>query len=284
MSRSNLFIIGNGFDLAHGMPTGYGDFRRWLLQDNRFDVIHELQSAYPAKINEDYLLWCDFEKALGEYDLDTVINWSWENLYLTVDSLGNQLFNSNFIDTQLPAIIDESFTRWVRSIPMPNIEKYDCITKDSLYLTFNYTDTLEQLYEIPERHVLHIHGRASKGDKLVVGHNRTINPADYWDDNLEMRENNERMQRLTDMNYLCKPVDEIIEQYDWYFKGLGYTEDIHILGHSCGEIDYPYFMKIKKSIPTDAIWHFNPYTTEDTIRIEKFIQAIDITNYVEHLS
>lgn len=284
MPYTDFFIIGNGFDRAHGMLTGYGDFKRWLIENYRFDVIHELQSAYPIQKEDDYLLWCDFEKALGEYDLDTVINWSWENLYLTEVSLGNQLFGGGLIATQLPEIIDEAFTKWVCSIQMPTEKVYDNITRSSIYLSFNYTDTLEQLYEIPERHVLHIHGRASKGDKLVVGHNRTINPADYWDDNLEMRENNERMQRLTDMNYLRKPVDEIIEQYDWYFKGLGYTEDIHILGHSCGEIDYPYFMKIKKSISTDAIWHFYPYTTEDTIRIEKFIQAIDITYYVEHLS
>ena len=119
MSYYDFFIIGNGFDRAHGMPTGYGDFRRWLLQNNRFDFIHELQSAYPVRIKDDYLLWSQFEKALGEYDLETVINWSWENLYLTVNSLGNQLFNNSFIDTQLPDIIDEAVTKWVRSIKMP---------------------------------------------------------------------------------------------------------------------------------------------------------------------
>lgn len=280
MPYTSLFIIGNGFDRAHGMPTRYGDFRRWLIANNRFDVIHELQSAYSIQKEDDYMLWCDFEKALGEYDIDTVINWSWENLYLTVDALGNQLFNDSFIDTQLPDIIDEAFTKWVRSIPMPIHTKFDNISKNSIYLTFNYTDTLEQLYQIPERHVLHIHGRASKWDKLIVGHNRMINPADYWDDNIQMRENNERMQRLTDMNTLCKPVDEIIERYDWYFKGLGFTEDIHILGHSCGEIDYPYFKKIKESVLSDVKWHFNPHTPEDKMRIEKFIQTIGITNYM----
>ena len=57
MPYTDFFIIGNGFDRAHGMPTGYGDFRRWLLQNNRFDFIHELQSAYPARIKDDYLLW-----------------------------------------------------------------------------------------------------------------------------------------------------------------------------------------------------------------------------------
>ena len=89
MFYSDLYILGNGFDQAHKMPTGYRDFRRWLVENNRFDVIQEFQSAFPAKKDDDYLLWPQFEKALGEYDLDTVINWSWENLYLTADSAGN---------------------------------------------------------------------------------------------------------------------------------------------------------------------------------------------------
>lgn len=279
MPNSELFIIGNGFDSAHGMPTGYGDFRRWLLKNNRFDVIQELQSAYPAKIKDDYLLWSEFEKALGEYDIDTVINWSWESLFLTEISLGNQLFNSGFIDTQLPDIIDEAFTKWVRSISIATTKAYDKLSQDALYLTFNYTDTLEQLYHIPEQQVLHIHGRASKGDKLIVGHNRQINPADYWDDNIEMRENNERMQRLTDMNTLCKPVFELIERNEYFFEGLGNITDIHILGHSCEAVDYPYFRKVKESVPTDACWHFYPYDMNDDVRrIILLIKAIGI-NY-----
>lgn len=164
----SLYILGNGFDLAHEMPTGYRDFRRWLVENNRFDVIQELQSAYPAKIEDDYLLWSQFERTLGEYDLDTVINWSWENLYLTVDSLGNQLFSNSFIDTQLPDIIDEAFSKWVRSIKIAAKGVYNEIPFDAIYLTFNYTDNLEQLYHIPEQQVLHIHGRASKGDKRRV--------------------------------------------------------------------------------------------------------------------
>ena len=279
MLYSELYIIGNGFDRAHGMPTGYGNFRQWLLKNNRFDVIQELQSAYPAKIKDDYLLWSEFEKALGEYDLDTVIDWSWENLFLTVDSLGNQLFNNGFIDTQLPDIIDEAFTKWVRSIPIANVKAYDKIPQDALYLTFNYTDTLERLYHIPEMQVLHIHGRASKGEKLIVGHDRQINPADYWDDNIDMRENNERMQRLTDMNTLCKPVFELIDKNEYFFDGLGNIKDIHIIGHSCEAVDYPYFRKVKESVPTDAWWHFNPYDMKDDVRrTNLLIKAIGINH------
>lgn len=47
MSLSVLFVIGNGFDLAHGMAMRYADFKQWLIENDRIDVIHELQSALP---------------------------------------------------------------------------------------------------------------------------------------------------------------------------------------------------------------------------------------------
>ena len=249
------------------MPTGYGDFRQWLIKNYRHDVILELQSAYPTKIDSKYLLWSEFEKALGEYDINVVINWSWESLYLTQDSVGNQLFNNSYIDTQIPDIIDEAFTKWIRGVQISSKKVCDYITQDALYLSFNYTDTLEQLYNIPESQVLHIHGRASKGEKLIVGHNHYITPSDYWDDAIDLRENNERMQRLADMNNLCKPVFEIIERYECFFKGLSGITDINVIGHSCDEIDYPYFKKIRESVARDVKWHFNPFEDNKDIDI-----------------
>ena len=127
--------------------------------------------------------------------------------------------------------------------------------------------------------MLHIHGRASRGEKLIVGHNREINPGDYWDDNLDMRENNERMQRLTDMNILCKPVFKLLERNEYFFEGLGNIKDIQIFGHSCEEVDYPYFRKVKESVNTNALWHFNPHSDDDKVREKKLIEEIGIENY-----
>lgn len=274
-----LYIIGNGFDRAHGMATTYSDFRKWLIANNRIDVIYELQSAFPAKTGKDYLLWSEFEKALGKYDINKVINWSWEDLYLTEYSIGGQVIGKPdfFLNTQLPDILSEAFTKWVQNIPIantPNEENH--LELDAYYLTFNYTDTLEVLYGIPEKQILHIHGRASRNDRLIVGHNREINPCDYWDDKLDMRENNERMQRLIDMNDLRKPYYEIMTHNDIFFHNLIHVQDIHIKGHSCAEVDYPYFRKIKDSVDIRAIWHFAPHSVDDRPRMQKLIELIGI--------
>lgn len=281
MSYSNLYIIGNGFDIAHKMPTGYGDFRQWLIDNNRIDVIQELQSAYPKKINDKYLLWSEFEKALGEYDLETVINWSMESLCLTECYVGGQTFYApDFIlNTRLPDIINDVFSRWISSVPIATTKADYNIVQDALYLSFNYTDTLEHLYQVPESNVLHIHGRASKGEKLVVGHNRITNITKYFADGLSVGEQNERIQRLSDMNTLRKPYRSLIARNKSFFNKLQSVQDIFIYGHSCDKLDYPYYKRIKKSVSEDVKWHFYPYIEnieKDLKRMKLLIKEMGI--------
>lgn len=38
----NILVIGNGFDLAHGLPTKYGDFLEWIVDELYFyDYLNE---------------------------------------------------------------------------------------------------------------------------------------------------------------------------------------------------------------------------------------------------
>lgn len=38
----NILVIGNGFDLAHGLPTKYGDFLEWIVDELYFyDYLYE---------------------------------------------------------------------------------------------------------------------------------------------------------------------------------------------------------------------------------------------------
>lgn len=277
MSYSDLFIIGNGFDLAHGMPTKYDDFKRWLFENDRIDIIQELQHAFPSMKGGGYLLWSDFETALGQYDIDTVLNWGWDDLYITSTSIGNLKFDrpSSLLNIQLPDIIRDVFPAWVKSIPIATIPTYK-LPSQALYLSFNYTDTIERLYRIPDSQILHIHGRVSVNDALVVGHNRSIDPSEYWDDHLDVRENNERMQRLVDMNDLQKPSLELINRNESFFRLLNTVQTVTVLGHSCASMDYPYFRKVRMSIRGDAEWIFNPYSEEDVIRINTLKKEVGL--------
>ena len=58
----DLIILGNGFDLAHELPTKYSDFRDFTWINNR-----EFYEQLTKYIFEDDL-WNDFENALGSFD------------------------------------------------------------------------------------------------------------------------------------------------------------------------------------------------------------------------
>ena len=42
---TNLFIIGNGFDISHGMKTKYSDFRNYLIKKYSIKQA-DLESSY----------------------------------------------------------------------------------------------------------------------------------------------------------------------------------------------------------------------------------------------
>ena len=43
----NILVIGNGFDLAHGLPTTYGDFLKYVAAFNRVkDSSEDTKSQY----------------------------------------------------------------------------------------------------------------------------------------------------------------------------------------------------------------------------------------------
>lgn len=72
-----LYIIGNGFDMHHGMPTAFSDFYHWMKIHPYFDAITKIEEIYGVM---DDKLWSDFEKSLGEIDMyDYAIEQTREN-------------------------------------------------------------------------------------------------------------------------------------------------------------------------------------------------------------
>ena len=69
-----LYIIGNGFDLAHGMKTSYEDFHQWLLDNGETSAVKRLETLYPD-ISDNEGRWCDVESALGSITLEETINY-----------------------------------------------------------------------------------------------------------------------------------------------------------------------------------------------------------------
>ena len=79
-----------------------------------------------------------------------------------------------------------------------------------------------------------------------------------------------------DMNELRKPYWEIMERNSFFFQKLSGVRDVFVLGHSCAEVDVPYFSKVKDSVDSEAICHFSPYGEEDRLRIINLMKMINI--------
>lgn len=280
-----LYIIGNGFDLMHHMKTRYSDFKKWLIMNGRFDIIEEFQSVFNSKQDNDYLLWMDFEKALGKYDIDVAQSWSFQNLYVVecFNSETKILSTDGFINVQLDDIVNDIFSQWVSLIPLALQRNVD-LDSNALYFSFNYTDTLERLYSLSEQNILHIHGRASKGEHLVVGHNNYCDIKNHWNDNVCIKEKNEHNEGIIYMNNLCKPIQEIIANNKDFFTRLNHVDEVEVIGHSCSEIDIPYFKRIKESVQDNAIWKFNPYSEEDKIRINRLVRYCNISCWIWNIN
>lgn len=84
-----------------------------------------------------------------------------------MDRAEDRAYNIRLAMSQL----SKYFTEWINSITLKDIiQKSDfknlIDTKNDLFLTFNYTSTLESIYNCCN--VLHIHGKI--GENLLFGH------------------------------------------------------------------------------------------------------------------
>lgn len=67
MANNNLYIVGNGFDLRHGIPSRYLDFGSYLKE-----VDPETYEMVDRYFVVDDSFWWEFEDRLAELDSDTV--------------------------------------------------------------------------------------------------------------------------------------------------------------------------------------------------------------------
>jgi len=129
--------------------------------------------------------------------------------------------------------------------------------KTNYFFSFNYTQTLENVYNISENSVCHIHG-VSKGIKnlndstivdLIFGHGR------------ESFETDVTNIVSTAYNITKKPVCQCIEKNLLFFDKLRDINNIYSYGFSFGDVDMPYIEKICHSIrnTTNVTWYFNDF-------------------------
>ncbi|MBK9446212.1 MAG: bacteriophage abortive infection AbiH family protein [Betaproteobacteria bacterium] len=276
-----LYIIGNGFDLHHQIPSSYADFGRFV---SRVDPhLHSLFENYFSFDGN----WADFENTLAHLDIDLILDEA--STYLVSYSADDwsdafhhdYQYEVNRIVSSLSTELKKRFTEWICHLTIPTPSSCQVPLLDlpvhARYLTFNYTNTLQALYGVFPDRITYIHNHAAGPDSdLVLGHG--VNPkaivslnvgADLEDQDTRVTQANECIDEYFSRTY--KPTDRVISAHQDFFDSLSVVERIYVLGHSLSEVDWPYFALIAEKTKASAPDWIVSYRDEAKVRIMKEI-------------
>ena len=290
MKNSTLYVIGNGFDQRHGLKSSYGEYHEYVhnntpnVEDFLYQYFFLKEKLY---IKDEKYYWCNFENDLASFDAEQFYS-DYDNVSEgTGDQENPQRSDYNGVEDEIidesgkmHSEIRESFWNWINDISETEIEQKNMhFEKDALFLSFNYTPTLEKVYNIPN--VFHIHGYIGDGndEKLVFGHGMEVLEGEIpeLDENGESNRtpsyDAEAASHILFYQFQ-KPVKNIIDENQSFFDSLKDVEKVVVLGHSLNDIDMLYILKIKKCISKKSSWLIVYYDNKDKERAKDAMNII----------
>ncbi|MCV9901350.1 bacteriophage abortive infection AbiH family protein [Exiguobacterium sp. N5] len=297
----NLFIVGNGFDLAHGRHTEYSDFHEYLkitypealhiepsfnfssttLPDGselyeQSEVVAFIMDVI-SRAEADGENWCDIENSLGMLDYANYYD-DMSNLFDEDDKKYNPFHMAyNYEDVsndfyKVTSKIKDLFSEWINTIQISDViakksfEEIIDISNDYC-ISFNYTRILEKIYRM--KNVFHLHGL--QNSEIIIGHGILRTEFENIYTGTE--------DILWEIHHsLKKDTDKIIENWGSLFNSLNSVDKIYSHGFSFSDVDLPYIEKICEVIDTENItWFLNDYE-DDTVR-DKYMSRIRRCGY-----
>jgi len=293
-----LYIIGNGFDLYHRLPSSYLNFKAFVKENDT--ILYEKIDRYLdyngnfwyafednlRNINEEYLI----DDAMQYYTPFRVGDWSeWnhEN-YESILELSTIHLNSN---------LKSNLAKWALQLnKSPLSIRHLDLLRDSLFVTFNYTNTLERHYNIEENRILYIHGKVyDENSELIYGHSLSKSEAEFdfepVQEELDKEEKSgqfyrsigedNRIEKGIDIIKLFyhntrKPIEKVIKKNELLFNKLDNINEVIIIGHSLSKVDIPYIEAIAKKVKPNSKWIVYYYNSNDIPYHLKVLNSIGI--------
>ena len=311
---SKLYIIGNGFDMHHGINSSYFEYRMWLKK-NHEDIYWKIVSLFYVddESNESIIQlekkqhpwWKNFENSRGNIDLAEIVDNCVFNNYPDISSeeFRDRDYHAPEIDAELKlstlvSDIKSTFEEWICSLNEPKItEKIFLFIKNTFFISFNYTDTLENLYLIPRKSICYIHGKADNNEELVIAHNKS------WEDLMELADNTpeppnecvtpEELEEwysfhgdfITDQTRdvavreyvnLRKDTLRIMSDNEQMFKSLSNVEKVYVYGFSFSDVDIHYIKELISIISPLARWEISYYSDSEMDDFSKIMQSLNV--------
>lgn len=174
MNGNILYVIGNGFDIHHGLMTDVDSFLNIL---NNKKIYPEMSNA--IEFFDNYGVdWNEYENALSKMELDVFE----EDYIVAPDYMSDResdrdggIENMRLCLSSISRAIMDSLTEMVENanqdLNSTNRKIRNIFREGDAILSFNYTSTIEGLYELPENiKILHIHGYYKDNDELIFGY------------------------------------------------------------------------------------------------------------------
>lgn len=183
--------------------------------------------------------------------------------------------------------IKEAFSDWLQNVDYPATIGDLKLNKDAIFLSFNYTDTLYKLYNIPKSKIIHIHNSIEdNGSDLIFGHNlEIVNESELdenGDSNRTMFTDSENASKSLLYSFK-KTIEDIIKENRDFFISLSNMDTIYILGHSINDIDLPYFEYINKVVKQNANWVISYHNDDEPERMKNALERIGIVSYISFI-
>lgn len=300
------FILGNGFDISFGLKSSYKSFYKWYLkQPSETDNIAQFKETIK---NDDADTWADFEKGLGEYsrqflldDIENFYECYQDAHYKLMEYLGTQEQNITVDERKLNIFSESLLNFYSELIPVESElfqGKINNIPEDIAYnlISLNYTYVIDAFKENADsplntwkaggyvrksyiKELVHSHGYSDKWPILAVDNISQLNEDLLVDDNFQ--------------NIMVKSNAVSTTGEHWTVRTETIIDNSNIIclfGVSIGETDARWWKKICKWLENSnkrlvVFWHDDKMTNDnisllDKMRNEKLIKN-KILNYAE---
>ncbi len=311
-----LYVIGNGFDIAHGLKTSYWDFRRYLERYAEvFLTIFERTYGFYPYDPEDYHIPKDKQTDVIKRRIETIKNKLWKSfevslgnldeseIYSICDAAAESMkdFEYGGIEDTLNYYFEDQFKfvlelqdyllKWAKQIRLKNaIVKKTALLYDriDLFLSFNYTPLLERLYKIDSAQICHIHGGFLPYCNVnpIIGHGNieVIEQRKQWlkecDDSFDECGASINQAFINFYSRTFKDTSRAICRNLLFFEKMKNIDEVVVIGHSFGSVDLPYFCEIKNGTSQNTLWVIYYHNDSEKNTIEEALNSIGVTNYL----
>lgn len=296
--EKSLVIIGNGFDIMHGVKSSYWDFQKTIGKNSslRFNMETYLDTGD---------LWSNLEDSLGRLNYSTFLNS--DIIDMSLGDFGAYDPDAQAADFfiavemaiaptfEIPEELNRRFRKWLKALTVDDKKRpFTMLHGEFKVLSFNYTEFIEELYGAKEENICYIHGcrkrrKNCKPDEIILGHKPGMEEEQWNKVELKPFKYKNQYKRYIMESALetaareavwydestTKNCENIINSHIHFFNSLSEVEEIYVIGHSLSEVDYPYFEEVFRKC--DAKWFIGYHTLDDMKRLIAFTDHLGLS-------